>query len=448
MPAPAGLSARFVLAVKRMIHRTSQDRRTTIFMAPLMRTILQPSGQRQTPLKMGATVGREVHPAHLLVIGLVLLALLATALTRGGWPCNFVDAHAYARGLRFWLKGADPYQHQSFMNFLYPPIVLLSGAFLETQIRFSLLTAAYILAHVTAAFILPYILYRYYLKESRLSLLTFYFLFFFSPGLLGLTALETGNVALICYSIMLIAGIPGINGNNWMRFYLALCCCSMIKITFLPFLLLPLLCGTGQAVASICCGAIALTSLELQAWLFPDLYYRFKTLLMFQSMQLGDDGKGAFGILFHISHKLHEHSLALPLLGYLIVSACVAVYFGAAKRRGIDKLLPYWPALLLVGALFLTPRVNYYDLCIGFPIVFSLFSRRLTTLRYTVFYILMLIPSLLFSFKFRDNAMNGGFEFVLMLGMFSLEIFRQARVIGPTTSQALAERSPSHFSAR
>jgi hypothetical protein len=75
-------------------------------MDPLIRSVVQPSRQPQTRSKVGSTVGRQLHPAHLIVIGVVLLPLLAIALTRGGWPFSFVDAHAYARGLRFWLGGA------------------------------------------------------------------------------------------------------------------------------------------------------------------------------------------------------------------------------------------------------------------------------------------------------------------------------------------------------
>jgi hypothetical protein len=394
-------------------------------MAPLTRSIVQPSGQPQRRLEASAAAGRDLRPTYLLV-GVVLLSLLAFALTRGGWPLSFVDAHAYARGLRFWLGGADPYQHRSFMNFLYPPIVLLLGAFVETRTGFPFLSGAYILAHVVAAFTLPYVLYRYYLRDFRLSPLSFYFLFFLSPGLLGLTALDTGNVALICYTIMLTAAVPGIDRSKWAGFYVAIFCCSMIKITFLPFLLLPLLCGTGQVAASMCCGAISLVSLQIQAWGFPDLYSRFQRLLVFQSMQLGDDGKGAFGILFHISHKLRAHSLALPLLGYVIVSACVLVFLGVARRRRLDERFPSWPALVLAGALFTTPRVNYYDLCIGFPLLFCLFNRDSTKLRSAALYLALFIPSLFFSIKFRDTAVNGGFEFLIMLGMFALVVFRQA----------------------
>jgi hypothetical protein len=59
---------------------------------------VQPSRQPQTRSKVGSTVGRQLHPAHLIVIGVVLLPLLAVALTRGGWPFGFVGAHAYAPG--------------------------------------------------------------------------------------------------------------------------------------------------------------------------------------------------------------------------------------------------------------------------------------------------------------------------------------------------------------
>ena len=62
----------------------------------------------------------------------------------------------------------------------------------------------------------------------RLHAAGLYWLFFAAPGFLGLLALRTGNIAVICWGAMLLAGSLGLIRNRWFVFYVVvfLCCPS------------------------------------------------------------------------------------------------------------------------------------------------------------------------------------------------------------------------------
>jgi hypothetical protein len=375
-----------------------------------------------------------------LMAGLALTLILVLSLKTGGQPFSFVDARAYATGIRLWLTGGDPYRHGSFMNFLYPPFVLLVSGGLARAVPFSLMRSIYIALHVAAALALPLILHRFYLRGTGCNVVTFYGLFFLAPGLLGLLALDTGNIALICYTAMLAAAIPGLEHNRWFLFYVAVFCCSMIKITFVPLLILPLFCGRGQIAAVLWCGSSAIACLEVQAWMLPDLFRRFRGILIRQSMQLGDNGKGVFGILFHIDHRLHDKSLLIPIAGFCLVVMCVGVCLIAGRIRKFDTRFAFWPAVVVVGSLFMTPRVNYYDLCVAFPLMFCIACRNLSAFKAFMIYLGLFIPSLVFLIRLRDNALNGGFEALLILGLFLTALCRELAT-GRTARESEHRRS-------
>jgi hypothetical protein len=358
-------------------------------------------------------------------LALVLFILLVAIVKAGGRPFGFVDAHVYSTAITSWIEGSDPYAHKEFMNFLYPPVILIVWGYLAKVGSLPILRAAYIGLHLSAALLLPWILYRYYLRKSTWTPTAFYLLFFLSPGLLGLLALDTGNIALICYVAALVAGIAGLQRNRWLSFYLIVFCCAAIKITFLPLLFLPLYAGNKQLRRTVLCAAAAIVCLATQAWLLPDLYRRFREIVTRQSTQLGDDGWGVFGILVHVAHKAGSTSLLVPALAYGAVATSILVFLTVMKRKRLDSRLPAWPAIVVASILFLMPRVNYYDLCVGFPLIFCLFTQNWRRANTLLLYLSLSVPSLILILllRLRYTAFNGGFEALIMLGMLTA-IFR------------------------
>jgi hypothetical protein len=343
---------------------------------------------------------------------------------------NLVDAHVYASAIQRWMAGGDPYLYtpDSGLPYLYPPVFILVGTTLAHLLTGHFGWLLYVALHIISALTLPWVLYRHYLRDASVSLATFYVLFFAAPGFLGFAAFVTGNIAIICYAAMLSAGIRGLRLNRWTLFYLAVFCCSSIKITFLAMLLLPLLCGEGQFFSSAGCAAATLSGLLAQRWISPSLYSRFTKNLEIPA-QSGDVGKSLFGVIFHILHSLNRRGLLIiPTLAYGLAAIAIIAVLGTLRTRGAKRSLPSWYALVLVGILFAMPRLEYYDLCIAFPLAFCIFIDTVVPKYPTLLYLFLSIPSLYFLVRTAGKATNGGVEALAILLFWGWSAYRMLTI--------------------
>lgn len=368
-----------------------------------------------------------LYRGGLWFLSALLMTVVYFRLSPTSFHLNFVDAGAYASAIRRWMSGQDPYLYTPDMGMycLYPPVFIYLGGTLARLFTPHLGWVLYQTLHIAAALSLPWILYRHYLKKSSIGLAVFYLLFFASPGFLGSSALETGNIAIICYAAMLSAGIRGLRLNRWTLFYLAVFCCSSIKITFLPMLLLPLLCGEGKFLSSAGCAVATVCGLLAQRWIAPSLYSRFTQNLQMQGMRTGEVGRSLFGIFFHILHSLNGPGLLIiPMLAYGSAAIAIIAVLGTLRTRGAKRLLPSWYALVLAGVLFAMPRLEYYDLCIVFPLTFCIFIDTVVPKYPTLLYLFLSIPSLYFLVRTADKATNGGVEALAILLFWGWSAYR------------------------
>jgi hypothetical protein len=361
-------------------------------------------------------------PLWILFAFLVPILALYYKISPEGFHFDLVDARVYAVAIHDWLSGEDAYRitPQASLLYVYPPVFLYVAGWLARLLTPQVGWIVYLTLHIVATLALPWILYRFYLLESDCRLQGFYSLFFAAPGFLGLLALRTGNIAVICWAAMLLAGSRGLIRNRWFVFYVVVFLCCSIKITFLPILLLPALCGRKQWPGIAVCAIAAAAGLWAQRWLTPTLYEHFQRNLKMQGSVMGDMGKGAFGILFHILHKAHHPGLLIPTAGYAIVALAVMAALVALRRRGCAGSFVSWPALVLTGILFMTPRVNYYDLCFGMPLAIVMLVRVLRIKNPYLLYVCLFGPSIAFLVRSPDTALNGGFEAMTILVFFFL----------------------------
>ncbi len=333
-----------------------------------------------------------------------------------------VDAHVYGTAVTDWVAGVDPYRiaPNQQMLYNYPPGFLYVGGALARILTSRLGWIVYLMMHFAAVGILPFVLHRFILCQQDCTLTGFYWLFFAAPGFLGLLAFETGNIAVICYTAMLLAAIPGLTQNRWLIFCLVVFLCASIKITYLPMLLLPILCGSKQWLNVAACVAACILGLAGQRWFYPVLYARWVRNLTVQNMSFGDVGTGAFGIVFHVLHKMHRDGFLIPMVAYSIVSFMALGLLIWLRQRGYANNFAGWPALVLTGALLMTPRVNYYDLCICSPLTFVMGVSALRMRRWMIYgvYLFLLVSSMAFLRLSRYRALDGGYETLTILIFF------------------------------
>jgi hypothetical protein len=78
----------------------------------------------------------------------------------------------------------------------------------------------------------------------------------------------------------------------------------------------------------------------------------------------------------------------------------------------------------LVGILFAMPRLEYYDLCIAFPLAFCIFIDTVAPRYPILLYVFLSIPSLYFLVRTRDRATNGGVEALAILLFWGWSAYR------------------------
>lgn len=358
----------------------------------------------------------------------ILAALFITALYFFLRPQAFhlilIDCGVYATAIDTWMAGGDPYLFVSGndLPFVYPPVFLWAGATFARLLTPHVGWAVYVAIHLIATAAIPFILYRFYLPENTTGLLPVYALYFAAPGFIGMLATETGNFAVMAYAFLLLSAVPGLRHNKWVFFYVTVLLCATAKPSFLPFLLLPVLFGSRQLLWAVLTGFITAAGLLSQRWIAPHLYQRFAETLAKRTTEVGDVGVSVFGLAFHVLHSLHlPGQILLPALAYgaMVLSILVVLVF----LRSRDRTAP-WSALVILGVLFLNPRLEYYDFCVAFPLAFFLFTRRMP-LKYAIpLYLALVLPGLFFLVRHRDSVANGGLGAVAILLFWAVSAYR------------------------
>jgi peptidoglycan biosynthesis protein MviN/MurJ (putative lipid II flippase) len=202
--------------------------------------------------------------------------------------------------------------------------------------------------------------------------------------------------------------------------------------------LLPLFCGRKQWLGAIASGLACLAGLYSQKLLMPELYAQFQNSLHLQAEDMGDVGKGVFGIIFHLLHKLHHENLMLALAGHAAVAIVVLALLVFLRRRGYNQKLPEWPALIVVGILLITPRANLYDLCVLVPLVYGAAISIVQIPRAWLAYLCLFVISLPPIIYARDTILNGAVGSLTALGLFFAIAYKLSKLPAPEALQSHA----------
>jgi hypothetical protein len=366
----------------------------------------------------------------LLLIAALALTALYFYLRPQAIPLNHVDAQVYTRAIDNFTTGQDPYQYNSItgLPFVYPPVFLYLGAALAHILTPHAGWLLYLTLHLLASLLIPWLLYRFYLPTPA-SPTVVYALFFAAPGFIGLLATQTGNIAVLFYALLLATAIPGLRRNQWLPFYLAVFLSASIKPGYLPFLLLPFLYSEEknrrQPAWAILTGLLTTLGLLSQRWLTPTLYTRFTQTLAQRTTQAGDVGVSLYGITYHLLHS--RHLPAQTPLAALAYTALLAITLTLLIRLRHHPHTPAWQSLVLIGVLFLNPRLEFYDLCIAFPIAFLLVTATLPTRSTVALYLALTLPALYLLLHHPDSVDNGGLGALAILTFWLLATLRLLR---------------------
>jgi len=404
------------------------------------------------------------HPAispsrpSFLVLGIFwLAALVIYALFQIGRPDNpwAEDLPVYTQAASNFLAGLDPYSpSMAPLYFLYPPSFLfIAGAF-SHLVPSHWGPALYVVFSVASLIAIPLVLARYYFRLPWLTPPFALLLFFASSRFTGMEALRTMNIASPLYSLAFIAAIPGLKSNRWLWFYLAVFLAAVIKITFLPLFLLPLLAGKRQWIASILCGAAVLAANLAEIVLWPSLYHGYLNSLHQGIIGQQAFGYGIFGLLAHHNYWQRQGagSTAYAVSGVIALLLVGLMFRMRQKLKQIadsTQIQAYnstWLALIVTTIILVNPRQMQYDMDIAvfaafFLWVFALKINQLKSL--LILMVLLFLPSLLMPFVISNAHLWGIYETFLCFAAFALSYWRLNREIGAETNGTAPQLAPA-----
>ena len=204
--------------------------------------------------------GRRIVPPAAWLIGCAFVAFAGLYLFHYRHDLLYQwmeDLHVYARAVRFFRGGTNPYYSEMFegLRFVYPPIVLYVASAFAAVMLGETEWALVGFIHLTCVLLAPFVLARFYLRAYWFTPALAMLVFLAESRFTGMKALYSANVAPSLYLAALLAAIPGIRKNRWGWFYVVILLAGAVKITFVFMLLFPLLAGRRQWVRSVLTGA-------------------------------------------------------------------------------------------------------------------------------------------------------------------------------------------------
>jgi hypothetical protein len=185
----------------------------------------------------------------------------------------------------------------------------------------------------------------------------------FFPGLIQKDAVLGGNVAFILYGMIFVTALVGWRRGQWIWFYAATLAVSCVKIPLLILLLIPVLSARRQWFAAAAAGVIGLLLFAIQPLIWPEY---FKNYLHAISLEYGANhgfGFGPAGILGRALSNLGVgYSSAMSIFYFAYAIPLAGLLFYLSRRYLAGKMtLESWVPVMLTGVIFLTPRVQEYD---------------------------------------------------------------------------------------
>lgn len=382
-------------------------------------------------------------PAWLIAFGFAAFAGLYVFQNRHDLMFQWMeDLHVYARAVRFFRGGTDPYYLDMYegLRFVYPPVVLYAASALAAVLPGESEWALVALIHLTCVLLAPFVLARYYLRAYWFTPVLAMLVLLAESRFTGMKALYSANVVPSLYLAALLAAVPGIRKNQWAWFYLVVLLAGAIKITFVFMLLFPLLAGRRQWLQSIATGAGIGVMYAAQSKLTPALYAGYKWAVVQQVKVQHQYGYGVFGVVGSLDEKLHRPlGIEAYALHGLVAGVILALLF-LLRRRGVDVREPsLWMGLLVMTVIIVNPRMLHYDAYLALiaayfvlAIVFGLDRWKLISLL-----VVLYVPCLLVPHVIHTRLMYGSYELAIILFAIAAGIWRLFRIDDRTATEVL-----------
>ena len=399
------------------------------------------------------------------VLALITIALLAMRPRYTvGWDLNVYKqavlsisgghdpylACVAARKMYFEHLRAHPFAPRPF-GYVYPPITLpllrMLSKFPMPAMGF-VYWALYAVSVTVVLWISTFAVRRN--ERVAFSLLAPATVFF--PGFLESDPIFSGNIAYILYAAIFAGAVVGWRTGKWRWFYLAVLLASLIKPTFLSLLGIPILTAAFQCLPALTTAAISLCCNVIQESIWPVQFANYRLSLQSQVVDyVHDFGLHPAGILADALYNKVPYRITFALLyGVCLVLIGAALLHLRKRFLQGDIALNDWIPVVLIGVLFLNPRIMQYDLLfVTLPMAlvgWRFFRRWLPKPRLAIIAMFLFFLSL----NVIGNSSWAAVECLLLVVMFcagvwTLSHWVSVKAAEPSYSAARGKRTAAAF---
>ena len=305
----------------------------------------------------------------------------------------FWDINFYAAVVKAMAAGMSPYNNDYIYNyhdlgystgFIYPPLV--AEAFYKLRWLFQTSTGwvFIITAHVISWISIPYMLAdspKDWYSRNFLYVWGLYLVLF---GLGGMRLLVVGNIAAILFALLILSIVVAIRTRNYEPFWVTIFLCSLVKFTFLGFLLVPIILDKKYLSAGLLIGAV-IAAYALNYFITPALFTEYLAQISAQHSNSGYIGLSIFSLataLIKVPFAPNDGQLFAIAIGihFIFVALVILLAYAIAERRVRPERFDLFCCWLVMSSFLISPRIFDYDLAIVI-VPFVLLTRMLLTER-------------------------------------------------------------------
>jgi len=184
----------------------------------------------------------------------------------------------------------------------------------------------------------------------------------FFPALLQHDVIFSGNIAYICYGLVLPAAVLGWRRGQWGWFFAATLLVSCLKAPLLYLLAIPVLTARKQWLSTCLTGLAGTALFLIQPFIWPSLFAHYLDAVELQFSFNHDFSSSPAGLLADALYDVIPYRTT-SLVFYLFTSILFGGLLLHLRRRYMEGRfsLRQWIPVMLLGVALLNPRIMEYD---------------------------------------------------------------------------------------
>jgi hypothetical protein len=255
------------------------------------------------------------------------------------------------------------------VTFVYPPLVAEAFYKLSWFMTTSIGCACLLFVQIVSWISIPYLLAGSPTKWYSREFLYVWGLYLVLFGFSGMRIFAVGNPAGILNALIIASIVVAVRTRDYKVFWVAILICSMVKIYFLAFLMLPVILDKRYIGATVFIFLFAL-AYSMNYFLSPVLFSEYlDKMAVLSQIPVVAEGWSLYSlahVVFHSFPKISGNRALLLALGvhFLFVGIIILIAYAIAERYRRPYRFDLLCCWFFMSAFLISPRIFDYDIAV------------------------------------------------------------------------------------